>query len=365
MATPSTAGTPSAASTARPSHVLRTAGLSRVPRAFLALLLAVAGFVVVPAGGVLADPPITPAAARRELARLDTEVEHAVEEYNEARIALTKAQRHAAAVQARVSRAEAAMQAQRRRMGGFAAAAYRSGGLDTFVTLLTEGDPNTFLDQAGALDHISRDQAGQLRELKAASRRLRVQQDEAKAAVEATKAVERRLAAARRSIETRMARQQQLLDVVESRAAREARAARAAEQARRQRASRASSVTRTYTGSASGRAKIAVAEAYRQLGKPYRWGAAGPNSFDCSGLTMWVWGKAGVSLPHSSRMQIHYGRRVSKSELLPGDLVFYGSPIHHVGIYVGNGQYIAAPQTGDVVGFRNVNRGDWAGATRL
>jgi cell wall-associated NlpC family hydrolase len=252
-------------------------------------------------------------------------------------------------------------------MGAFAASAYRSGGMDTFVTLMTEGDPSTFLDQASALDVIARDQAGQLREFKAAARRLKVQQDEAKAAVEATKAIEARLAAARGAVESRLSRQQQLLDIVESRAARAARAAREAEQARRERASRARkpSVGVTYTGTASGRARIAVAEAYRQLGKPYRWGAAGPNSFDCSGLTMWVWGKAGVSLPHSSRAQIGYGTRVSKSQLLPGDLVFFGSPIHHVGIYVGNGRYIAAPHTGDVVGFRDVNRGDWAGATRL
>jgi cell wall-associated NlpC family hydrolase len=341
--------------------------LARGPAALLALLVAMAGFVVVPATNVGAEPPISPAAARRELERLDAEVDNAVEEYNEARIALSKAQRHAAALQGRVARAEAALAAHRRRMGGFISAAYQSGGIDTFVTLMTEAEPTTFLDQAAALDQIARDQAGQLRELKAAARRLKVQQDEAKAAVEATKAVERRLAAARTAVESRMARQQQLLDIVEDRAARDARAARAADLARRQRASRAATpaVGRTYTGTASGRAKIAVAEAYRQLGKPYRWGAAGPNSFDCSGLTMWVWAKAGVSLPHSSRMQIQYGRRVSKSELLPGDLVFFGSPIHHVGIYVGNGQYIAAPQTGDVVGFRSVNRPNYAGATRL
>jgi cell wall-associated NlpC family hydrolase len=341
----------------------RRARRARGPVALLALLLSLLGVVVVPATGVLAEPPISPAAARRELARLDAEVDDAVEEYNDARIALTKAQRHAAAVQARVAKAEAALTAHRRRMGGFISAAYQSGGIDTFVTLMTEAEPTTFLDQAAALDQIARDQAGQLRELKAAARRLKAQQEEAKAAVEATRAVERRLAAARTAIESRLARQQQLLDIVESRAARAARLARAAEQARRQRATR--STGRVYSGTASGRAKIAVTEAYRQLGKPYRWGAAGPNSFDCSGLTMWVWGKAGVSLPHSSRAQYGYGRHVSRSELLPGDLVFFGHPIHHVGIYVGNGQYIAAPHTGDVVGFRSVNRGDWAGATRL
>lgn len=105
--------------------------------------------------------------------------------------------------------------------------------------------------------------------------------------------------------------------------------------------------------------------AYQQLGKRYVWAADGPDTFDCSGLTMFVWAKAGVSLSHSSRAQFNEGRRVSKSELRPGDLVFYGSPIHHVGIFIGGDQYIAAPQTGDVVRIKNINRRDWTGAVRL
>ena len=333
------------------------------------LFLSILAFLVVPVTGAGAEPPVSPAAARRELSRLNDQVDAVVEDYNEARLELAAARRRAATVQARVARAEAQVRALRLRMGAFASAAYQSGGMGQYVTLLTTGSPQTFLDQATTLDQIARGQAVQLRELKVASRQLKAEQDAARAAVEAIRAVERRLAAVRRSVEAKQARQQQLLEIIETRAERAARAAaqaRAADAARRQRASRSVSTTgRTYAGPASGRAKIAVAEAYRQLGKPYRWGAAGPNSFDCSGLTMWVWAKAGVSLPHSSRMQIHHGTRVSKSELQPGDLVFYGHPIHHVGIYVGNGQYIAAPHTGAVVGFRSVHRGDWAGATRL
>ena len=341
---------------------LRSVLAPRGARLAGALFAAVLAFAVVPVTGAGAEPPISPSQARRELARIEMQVDAAVEQYNDARIELAKAQRHAATVQARVKRAEARLSALRRRMGGFASAAYQSGGVDSFVTLMTTSNPQTFLDRATSLDQIARDQAGQLRELKAAAHQLKAQQAAAKAAVQATQAIERRMAGVRRTIEAQAARQERLLDLVETRAARLARAAREAELARRMRASRS---VRSYSGPASGRAKIAVAEAYRQLGKPYRWGASGPNSFDCSGLTMWVWGKAGVSLPHSSRAQYGYGRHVSKSELQPGDLVFYGSPIHHVGIYVGNGQYIAAPQTGDVVGFRSVNRSNYAGATRL
>ena len=79
---------------------------------------------------------------------------------------------------------------------------------------------------------------------------------------------------------------------------------------------------------------------------------------------MWVWAKAGVSLPHSSKAQYSGGRKVAKSDWQPGDLVFYGSPIHHVGIYVGGGKMISAPQTGDVVKLQNAFRDDYVGAVR-
>lgn len=95
---------------------------------------------------------------------------------------------------------------------------------------------------------------------------------------------------------------------------------------------------------------ISVAKA--QMGKPYRWGATGPNSFDCSGLMQYAFKNgAGVSLPRVSRDQANVGKKVSKAELQPGDLVFFakGGRIHHVGMYLGNDQYIHAPQTGDVV----------------
>lgn len=102
----------------------------------------------------------------------------------------------------------------------------------------------------------------------------------------------------------------------------------------------------------------------RYLGAPYRWAAAGPNAFDCSGFTMFVYRQVGVSLPHSSRAQIGHGQRVSRGDLQPGDLVFFGSPIHHVGIYVGGGNYIHAPRTGDVVKISSMNRSGYAGACR-
>jgi cell wall-associated NlpC family hydrolase len=107
-----------------------------------------------------------------------------------------------------------------------------------------------------------------------------------------------------------------------------------------------------------------VQKAKDQLGKPYQYGGSGPDSYDCSGLTMVAWKAGGVSLPHSAEAQYSATTRVSTSALQPGDLLFYGSPIHHVGIYVGDGQMINAPQTGDVVKYASIWRSDLVGAGR-
>ena len=107
---------------------------------------------------------------------------------------------------------------------------------------------------------------------------------------------------------------------------------------------------------------ISVARKY--LGAPYRWGATGPNSFDCSGFTSYVYRQVGVSIPRTSREQINAGERVSRKDLAPGDLVFFGSPIHHVGMYVGGGMMIHAPHSGDVVKIAPAFRSNYVGACR-
>jgi cell wall-associated NlpC family hydrolase len=108
----------------------------------------------------------------------------------------------------------------------------------------------------------------------------------------------------------------------------------------------------------------AVEAALAQVGDPYQWGASGPEAFDCSGLTMYAWAQAGVSLPHSSAGQYAATPRVDQSDLQPGDLLFHGSPIHHVGMYIGGGQMVEAPYTGAVVRVSSAYRDDFVGAGR-
>jgi peptidoglycan DL-endopeptidase CwlO len=111
-------------------------------------------------------------------------------------------------------------------------------------------------------------------------------------------------------------------------------------------------------------AQTAVDAALAQLGDPYVWAAVGPDSFDCSGLTLWAWAKAGVTLPHNSGMQYDATRRVPRDDWQPGDLLFFGSPIHHVGMYIGNGQMVEAPYTGSEVRVVSALRSDYVGAGR-
>lgn len=110
-------------------------------------------------------------------------------------------------------------------------------------------------------------------------------------------------------------------------------------------------------------AQAIINTAKAQLGKPYVWGAEGPNSFDCSGLVYYVYGQHGIKMPRTSREQANVGTTVSQSQLQPGDLIFSSTDgsggVNHVGIYIGNGQMIHAPQAGDVVKTTNINSSYW------
>jgi cell wall-associated NlpC family hydrolase len=113
-------------------------------------------------------------------------------------------------------------------------------------------------------------------------------------------------------------------------------------------------------------AQVIVNTAMADRGRPYVWGGAGPSGFDCSGLTLAAARAAGIQLPHSARMQSTMGIPVARAALRPGDLVFFYSPVSHVGIYIGNGQIVHAPTTGDVVKVSDIAyMGLYAGARRI
>jgi len=122
----------------------------------------------------------------------------------------------------------------------------------------------------------------------------------------------------------------------------------------------------TYPAAPTQASQKAVDTAMDQQGKAYEYGAAGPDSYDCSGLTQYAWHAAGVELPHSSSQQSTMGRPVDRADLQPGDLVFFYSPVSHVGIYVGNNEVVHAPTDGDVVKVSNIDDiGDYNSARRV
>ncbi|MBL7496176.1 C40 family peptidase [Frankia sp. CNm7] len=343
-------------------------------------------------------------ATRAELAALDTKLAAAAEAFNASRLRLGQARTAVTDAEARVDRADAVVQEAVQKRRGLSASAYRATGLDTLSALLT-GDPGGALDRVGALDALAR----RARAAEAEERLARVDLTEARAAAQMTLVAAQgafdEVTERKREIETSASQQRTLLDgliakqrdlerearereaaarraqelAAAANAARIAEAAAAEQRQLRQQADLANQAGQQFAGApvapapapsvpgppaGGGGAATAVAEAYRQLGKPYVWGAEGPDSFDCSGLSQWVWAKAGVHLTHYTGAQWNEGRRVSRAELIPGDLVFFHSNLDHLGIYVGDGKMIHAPHTGAVVRVEDVWWSSFQGGVR-
>ncbi len=328
--------------------------------------------------GAISPASATPGSDKREQARqvkqqvdaLDEKVEIAAEAYNEAREAHRKLTTEIEATRALIAEQAAVIDDLQSSLNVRAGSLYRTGRLSFIEVLLGARDFEQFAATWELLRDINERDAQAISalekaraEAEAARERLAVQEAEAKKAVE-------QMAANKSAIESQLAERKRMLAGLEAEIAR----IEAAERARAEAAARAAvsrSSTFAFVPSQSfppptraARGEV-VAIAKRYLGAPYRWGASGPNSFDCSGFTMFVYRQVGVSLPHSSRAQFGVGEKVPRSALQPGDLVFFGSPIHHVGIYVGGGQYIHSPRTGDVVRIASLSaRTNYVGAVR-
>jgi cell wall-associated NlpC family hydrolase len=318
------------------------------------LLLAVFGISVLP-GAAAAGPKANLNQVQRQVDQLNRQAEQAAERYNTAKVELTDTTRQLRAARNKYAATQRRLDAMQVLVGRIAVASYKSGGLDSSVQLLLSDDPVGFLRQAADLTQVTKHQDHLLADMQAA--RLRAAVDRKAVAEQQARAkdLQSKIAAEKRTVEGKLATARALLGRLEAKQRAQLMSIRQAATDRalgaRSDAMRASRSSRdgdfpTYDGPASGRAAVAVKTAFAQLGDPYQWGAAGPGSFDCSGLTMYSWGAAGVSLPHSSSAQYSAVPHVSISNLQPGDLVFYYSPISHVGIYIGGGRVIDAPYPG-------------------
>ncbi|MEU3372521.1 NlpC/P60 family protein [Streptomyces sp. NPDC006711] len=327
------------------------------------LALASAATATLFEGSGHADPQLTPAQVKAKVDQLYHDAEVATEAYDGTKEKADATERALNALRDEAARRTAELNSARAALGSIAAAQYRSGTIAPELQLFLSADPARYLDDAALAQHTGERTASAVAGVRgqlAGLDRLR--------ATAGTKLAELRgqqstLSRQKSAIQTKIASAEALL----ARLSRPERAAYeqngAAPDAAR--ASRSSDTPRELLAAApSSRAAAAVAFAYSALGKPYVWGATGPSSFDCSGLTQAAWRAAGVQLPRTTYTQINAGSAVSRSQLAPGDLVFFYSGISHVGLYIGDGKMIHAPHPGAPVRVAPVDEMPFAGAVR-
>ena len=223
---------------------------------------------------------------------------------------------------------------------------YKAGGLSQGLELLFSANPELYLSSAGSLESITRAKSAQLRKFEAAQQRLNATTLTVNDKVALVKAAQKRFAQKSALAKAKLASAEKILAKLKKKDRARLAALAAAQEDADQASSKAFASS---TGKISGRAGVAVKYALAQIGDRYVFGASGTTKWDCSGLTMRAYQAAGVSLPHYSAAQSRYGKKVSYSSARPGDLLFYGSPISHVAIYLGGGKMVHAPRPGSRV----------------
>lgn len=352
---------------------------ARVPRLAGAVVLSAIvplGVVSLASGavasrGLIAAPvrPTVPQVQQR-IEALNHQAEQAAENYNAAQERLRGLAVRTNAAKQRAALQRKRVEAARRNLGRLAAEVYKSGGSSSLALLLSD-DPDAVLALHGTVTAVGDRLNDAVQQLKRqqklldddladiAAQRRRV--TETQASLRASrKRVEERLAAARTELNRLRADERAQLVRASRTASR-----RSLSQVLGRQVSDRPTCTEAGVNIPGGRVGKVISYACAQLGDPYLWGGAGPDRFDCSGLSQQAWKQAGVSLPHNAAMQSKYGRTVSADDLQPGDLVFFYQPISHMGIYVGDGLMIAAPQTGDVVKIQPVRYQKLTTAVRL
>jgi peptidoglycan DL-endopeptidase CwlO len=284
-------------------------------------------------GSAQAEPDIEDVQARVD--RLYHEAEMASERYNDARLELAELNKDLASIKADERRQDQRLEAVRNQVQDSIVRQYQGQNLSAVGQVVVSDDPGAFLARLSTMSSFNDLQSQMFsdygRELKA----LDIRHDATAQRARQVADLKAQLGKEKATIDKKVDEAESLLDRLK------------AEQRERMMSSSRSEV-RPPSVPASGRAAAAVSYAMAQVGDAYVYGAAGPDAYDCSGLTMASWAQAGVALPHSSSAQYSSGPAVPASALQPGDLVFYYSPISHVGMYIGNGMIVHAanPSTG-------------------
>ncbi|MFF8998964.1 NlpC/P60 family protein [Streptomyces achromogenes] len=314
-----------------------------------------------------AEPQPTPSQVKARVATLYREAEAATEKYNGAKEEADAAQRRLSALQDETARRQQRLNSARNALGSIAAAQYRDGAIAPAWQLALSSDPDRYLDGAAFAERAGDRQAAAVSRVRRQLREIERLRGAARVEVKSLRSRQAELRRHKKTVTGKLDEARRLLArLPPSRRGEITGAGAPAERVSRSAADPREALERAGSVPApSGRAAMAVAYAYGKLGSPYVWGATGPNAFDCSGLVQAAYRAAGLSLPRTSYAQINAGRRVSRSELLPGDLVFFYPGISHVGIYVGGGRMIHAPNPSAPVRVAPIDQMPFAGATRV
>jgi cell wall-associated NlpC family hydrolase len=314
---------------------------------------------------------------QQQVSRIDNELDVVVEQYNESALNLQKTRRELQETTEQLQEAQYNMEVRQTAINKRFRFVYRQGSYSYLEILLNTKSLDQFLYYLELIQRQSEQDARIIAQYKAS--KIEIEKDSALLVAKEQKqeALLAQVATKKGTIASQLKQRNTLLSKVKGELAQYAKA-EALRQACLQRSLKqryGNMVARVikvgsdprHSTVSRGANRGVVSVAMNELGKPYVWGAEGPSSYDCSGLTRYVYGQLGVSLPHSSRAQYGCGQHVSMDQLQAGDLVFFshGGSISHVGIYVGGGNFIHAPQTGDVVKVSNIaNHGGYVGAVR-
>jgi cell wall-associated NlpC family hydrolase len=307
--------------------------------------------LVLPGGSSVAQttaprPNLTTLVAQAK--QLEFQINALSEQYDGLRLQLSRAQADAQIAEKATVRGAAALSAGEQAVAQLAAENYMNSGLDPTFQALTAGNPQQFLSQASTMTELDRSSGDRVNILSnEVSQALRDKQV-ADQQVASVTALEAQMNAKKNAIDAK-------IDVVNSAAMKQAMAI-FTETGQYPNISIPTENTVGYQ---------ALQAAISREGDPYVWGAAGPNAFDCSGLVVWAYAQEGIALPHFTGDLWNSGVHVTRADLEPGDLVFFFADISHVGIYIGNGMMIDAPDFGQTVQVQPISLDPYVGAVRI
>jgi cell wall-associated NlpC family hydrolase len=319
-------------------RLTRASGLRR---GLAVTVLTLAGLAVT--GGLVVYGGIAGAAPQPTVAQVQARINHLTSQFDKVSVQLDQASQQLSAARSKLSQvrvhlgyAHAKFRAAQDTMAQTAAAAFEDSGATSVAGVLTSGDPSAVLQQGSMLEQMSGNQKALTHQLLADASQLAEAEQQLQRTENGIVALKAQLTAQKKSLGGLLATEKATL---------------ASLTVPQQQTVVSNSIgaggttAATYTGPTSTQAERAVAFAYAQLGKPYQWGAAGPGSFDCSGLAQAAWAAAGVSIPRDTYEQWAALPHIAASALQPGDLLYYDG-VGHVAMYVGDGYIIDAPQTG-------------------